>query len=128
MTPVQSNETASPGSVVDLATCNDVNYEVRDGVHGVSYREAKSKETNWTPVVAKRKKKHSVPFYVHCRFPPDHPIHHQNTISESSDSGSGSDCDLDSVIPSQAVNIHYNEVDGTPGLSVWTSKLDCRHQ
>ena len=35
---------------------------------------------------------------------------------------SGSDCDLSEVIPSGAVNIHYREIDGTPGISVWTHK------
>ena len=86
ITPSHSNgSTCSP--VVDLAECTAVSYEVRDGVHGVSFCQAVSKEANWTPVVAKRKKRRH---YIRRKFPPDH---HQNAISES-DSDSGSDCDL----------------------------------
>ena len=42
---------------VDLTACNDVNYEVREGVHGVTYHDKTGDQPNWTPVVAKRKKK-----------------------------------------------------------------------
>ena len=101
--------------------CSQVQYEVRNGIHGVSYCHTESSEAAWTPVVAKRRKKFPVPHYVHCRFPPDHPIHVQNTHSDL-DTDSGSDCDLREMIPSETVSIHYREIDGTPGLSVWTQK------
>ena len=68
---------------VDLLKCEHVQYEVRNDVHGVSYQQAESSDAGWTPVVAKRKKKVPVPQYVRCRFPPDHPIHAQSTVSDS---------------------------------------------
>ena len=109
--------------VVDLTVCSDVNYEVREGVHGVTYRCEGDEEAKWTPVVAKKRKKKCapVPLYLRRRFPPDHPIHQQNTTSNS-DSDSGSDCDLSIVIPSKPANVQYNEVNGTPGLSIRTNK------
>ena len=77
--------------------------------------------TSWTPVVAKRRKKCPVPQYMYHRFPLDHPIHVQNAVSDS-DTDSGSDHDLGEMIPSEAVNVQYREIDGTPGLTVWTCK------
>ena len=118
-THISSGNSSCSTTIPDLAKCTNVTYEVRDGVHGVSYHQAATKETSWTPVVAKRKK-HRIPHYVRRRFPPDHPIHRDH--SESGDSDSGSDCNLDTIIPqSGAVNVHYNAIDGAPGLSVWTS-------
>ena len=35
-------------SCVDLKTCFDVQYEVRDGVHGVSYHFSSDEGTGWT--------------------------------------------------------------------------------
>ena len=104
--------------VVDLTKCVQVQYEVRDGVHGVSFCQTESSEASWIPVVAKRRKKVPVPHYVRCMFPSDHPIH----AVPDSDIDSGSDCDLDEVIPSEAISVHYKEIDGTPGLSLWTLK------
>ena len=73
-------------------------------------------------VVAKRKKKQvSVSSFVRQRFAPDHPIHQRDATSDS-DSDSGSDVDLNNIIPSKPANVQYNEVDGTPGLSIWTNK------
>ncbi len=115
-TPVKPSPTT-----VDLSKCEHVQYEARNGIHGVFYQQAESSEAGWTPVVAKRKKKVPVPQYVRRRFPPDHPIHAQSIVSDS-DNDSGSDCDLGEVIPSGAVNVHYREIDGTQGLSVWTHK------
>lgn len=120
-TPAQQTlvfkEKSSPAAV-DLTKCAQVQYEVRDGIHGVSFHQTESNEAGWTPVVAKRKKKVPVPHYIRRRFPLDHPIH----AVPDSDTDSGSDCDLDELIPSEAVNIHYREIDGTPGLSLWTHK------
>ena len=117
-TPVSKEK--SPPAVVDLTKCAQVEYEVRDGEHGVLFRQAESSEAGWTPVVAKRRKKIPVPQYVRHRFPPDHPIH---AVSDpDTDTDSGSDCDLDEMIPSEAASIHYKEIDGTPGLSLWTHK------
>ena len=115
ITPAQLQQTPvskekSPPAVVDLTKCAQVEYEVRDGEHGVLFRQTESSEAGWTPVVAKRRKKIPVPQYVRHRFPPDHPIH---AVSDP-DIDSGSDCDL--------ASIHYKEIDGTPGLSLWTHK------
>ena len=107
---------------VDLTACNDVNYEVREGVHGVTYHDKTGDQPNWTPVVAKRKKKQvPVSSFVRQRFAPGHPIHQRDATSDS-DSDSGSDVDLNNIIPSKSANVQYNEVDGTPGLSIWTNK------
>ena len=87
----------------------------------MTYRYEAGDEANWTPVVAKRKRKYApVPTFVRRRFPPDHPIHRRNTSSDS-DADSVSECDLSTVIPRSA-NVQYNEVYGTPGLSMWTNK------
>ena len=58
------NEHSSPENVssplsVDLATCSEVQYEVKDGIHGVSYNRCDS-ESGWTPVVGRRR----VPDYI----------------------------------------------------------------
>ena len=84
-------------------------------------------EANWTPVVAKRKEVYApVPNFVCSRFQPNHPIHRRNASSDS-DADSGSKCDLSTVIPISA-NVQYNEVDGTPGLSIWTNKTQSWQQ
>ena len=103
---------------LNLETCTEVQYENRDGVHGISYRDAGDGEQGWTPVVGKRKKR-CVPYFIRQRFPRDHPIHQENP---SSDSDSGSDLDLDEVIPSGVADIQYKIIDGKPGLSVSTHK------
>ena len=121
---LQHNPDEDP--VVDLTVCSDINYEVREGVHGVTYcceAEDESREAKWTPVVAKkRKRKYApVPDFIHRRFPPDHPIHRRNASSDS-DTDSGSEYDLSTIIPSKSANVQYKEVDGTPGLSIWTNR------
>ena len=115
----QHNSDENP--VLDLASCNDINYEVRNGVHGVSYCQGASKEAGWTPVVGKKRKRKNAPIpnFVRRRFPPNHSIHQRNATSES-DTDSGSERDLNTIIPPETVNVHYSEVDGIPGLSVWT--------
>ena len=35
----------------DLTVCSNVNYEVREGIHGVFYH---CEDEEWTPVVAKK--------------------------------------------------------------------------
>ena len=117
-TKQKKNKTPQSTAVVDLTKCALVEYEVRDGEHGVSFRQTESSEAGWTPVVAKRRRKIPVPQYVRHRFPPDHPIH----AVPDPDTDSGSDCDLDEMIPSETANIHYKEIDGPPGLSLWTRK------
>jgi hypothetical protein len=117
--PLMTNGMYSNSSAcVHLTKCAQIEYEVRNGEHGVSFHQTESSEAGWTPVVAKRRKKIPVPQYVRHRFPPDHPIH----AVPDPDTDSGSDCDLDEMIPSEAASIHYKEIDGTPGLSLWTHK------
>ena len=116
-----STHSGSPSheTILNLETCTEVQYESRDGIHGVSYHDAEEGEQGWTPVIGKRKKRSHVPYFVRRRFPKDHPIHQDNPLS---DSGSSSDLDLDEVIPSGFAEVHYNVVDGKPGLSVSTHK------
>jgi len=103
---------------VDLAACSDAQYEVKDGVHGVSY-SCSSDQSNWTPVVGRRKKWGPVPDFIQRRFPPGHPL--RCSISPESDSASD-DLDLDTIIPTGAnVDVHFKLIDGTPGLAVKTS-------
>ena len=104
---------------VDLAACSDVQYEVKDGVHGVSYRCSSDDDSSWTPVVGRRKKGGPVPEYIRRRFPPDHRVHHSNSVSESDSDSVPDDLDLDAMIPTGA-NVHFQLVDGTPGLVVRT--------
>ena len=116
-----SSHPGSPShkTILNLETCSEVQYESRDGVHGVSYHDAEEGEQGWTPVVGKQKKRGRVPCFVRRRFPRDHQIHQDNP---SSDSGSSSDLDLDDVIPSGVADVQYKVVDGKPGLSVSTRK------
>ena len=115
-----SSHPGSPShkTILNLETCTEVQYESRDGVHGVSYHVAEEGEQGWTPVVGKRKKRGHVPCFVRRRFPSDHQIQD----NPSSDSGSSSDLDLDDVIPSRVADVQYKVVDGKPGLSVSTRK------
>jgi hypothetical protein len=99
---------------VDLAACSNVQYEVKDGVHGVSYRCSSDDGNSWTPVVGRRKKRGPVPEYLRRRSPPDHRVHHSNTVSDVPD-----DLDLDGMIPTGA-NVRFQLVDGTPGLAMRT--------
>ena len=54
---------SSPSHLVDLASCSEVQYEMKDGIHGVSYNHCDG-ESGWTPVVGRRKRR-SVPSYKH---------------------------------------------------------------
>ena len=77
---------SSSSSAVDLTVCSNVQYEMKDSVHGVSFTSHLG-EPGWTPVIGKKKKK-IIPDYVKRRFPPDHPIHHRE---DQSDTESGTD-------------------------------------
>ena len=112
------SQTGSPSHSIslNLEACTDVQYESRAGVHGVLYCDAEVGEQGWTPVVGKQKKCGRIPYFiVRQRFPRDHPIHQENPLS---DSGSGSDLDLDEVIPSGVADVQYKVIDGKPGLFV----------
>ena len=117
----QMSVTYDSARSIDLAACSEVQYEVQDGVHGVSYRCSKDDEqSSWTPVVGRRKKRGHVSDYLRYRFPPDHAVHHSNSSESDSDSVSN-DLDLGDMIPAGAnVDVHFKLIDGTPGLAVRT--------
>ena len=80
----QTSVTYDSACSTDLAACSEVQYEVQDGVHGVSYRCSNDDEqSSWTPVVG-RMKRGPASDYLRCGFPPDHPVYHSNS-SESDD-------------------------------------------
>ena len=109
------------GPSVDLTSCSKIQYEVKDGVHGVAYSLVDG-ESGWAPVVGKKKKRR-IPDLMKHRFPPDHPIHGSN--SSQSDSDSTSEEDLSIVIPVRVnADVYYNMVDNTPGLAVNYKNLD----
>ena len=101
---------------VDLTSCSSVQYMVKEGVHGVSYRNHLG-EQGWTPVIGRKKRRH-IPDYIKRRFPRDHPVHNPSSGSESDEQ------DLDNVIPSAGcnptVNVNYKMIDNISGLSVKT--------
>ena len=104
-------------SAVDLATCSNVQYLVKDGVHGVSYTGCRGNQ-EWTPVISRRKRR-TIPEFLKRRFPPDHPIHSHQPDAESTESES--EQDLSNVIPTgDNVTVNYTVVDNTPGLTVKT--------
>ena len=70
---------------VDLTVCSNIQYAVKEGVHGVSYTDCVG-EQGWTPVTGRKKKK-IIPDYIKRRFPPDHQVHNQPS-QESHESGS----------------------------------------
>ena len=55
----QQKPSEDPVVTVDLSVCSDINYEVREGVHGVTYRYEAGDEANCTPVVTKKKRKYA---------------------------------------------------------------------
>ena len=101
---------------VDLATCLNVSFELRDGQAGVRFEDSASNTSGWTPVVGRRKKRPRLPPHVLRRFPPDHPLRQSHT-SHCSDSSSEEDETL--VIP-QTADVYFDVVDGTPGLQIET--------
>ena len=56
---------------MDLATCSEIQYEVKEGIHGVAYSH--DGERDWTPVVGK-KKKSCIPDFIKRRYPADQPF------------------------------------------------------
>ena len=82
---------------VDLQNCDEVTYEKKDHVHGVSYIDENG-SAGWTPVVGRKKKRCRLPEVFLRRFPPEGHLRQANQ-SDPSDS----DQDLDDLIPSHAV-------------------------
>ena len=80
---VPINEHSSPevAAKLDLAACSEIQYEVKEGIHGVAYSH--DGERGWIPVVGKKKKR-CIPDFIKRRFPPDHPVRTSNS-SESDD-------------------------------------------
>jgi hypothetical protein len=109
----RSSPTGSLDSpAVDLAECTNIQYAMKDGVSFTGHL----KEQGWTPVVGRRRRR-SIPNFVKRQFPPDHPIHHRDSDTESeSDEGA-----LDIAIPTGGTaTIDYMMIDNTPGLIVKT--------
>ena len=65
--------TSGTNTDVDLTTCSEVQFELRDGVPGVCYQDTEN-TAGWTPVISRRRKRPQLPSYVLHRFPPDHPL------------------------------------------------------
>ena len=100
---------------VDLTECTNIQYAMKDGVHGVSYT-GNLEEQGWTPVVGRRRRR-SVPDFVKRRFPRDHPIHHRGSDAESESDEEA----LDNAIPTGGTaTVDYMMIDNTPGLMVKT--------
>ena len=99
---------------VDLNACTAVEYEQKDGAHGVRFICDEKK--GWTPVIGKRSW-HKVPTcLLRLRAPPR--VRASLPSSDSSASGaetSDSDCFLH--IPA---DVHYSPHSGKPGLPVTT--------
>ena len=119
---VPINEHSSPevavneGPPVDLATGSEIQYEVKEGIHGVAYSH--DGERGWIPVVGKKKKR-CIPDFIKRRFPPDHPVRTSN--SPKSDDDSTSEKDLNTVVPTGAiVDVQLKMVDNTSGRTVRT--------
>jgi len=102
---------------VDLQNCDEVTYEKKDHVLGVSYIDENG-SAGWTPVVGRKKKRCRLPEVFLHRFPPEACLQRANQ-SDPSDS-SGSDQDLDDLIPSHAVVSFSFDEDMQPGLSIKT--------
>lgn len=51
---------------IDLATCSNINFEVRDGQPGVCYTANTGESSEWTPVVGRRRKRPRPPPAVCC--------------------------------------------------------------
>ena len=98
---------------VDLTICSKVQFELRDGVPGVSYQDTEN-TAGWTPVSGRRRKRPQLPPYVLRRFPPDHPLRRNQSNSDS-------ETDEEICIPQNAdTDVCFNILDGVPGLQVTT--------
>ena len=92
-------------------------YEKKNHVHGVCYTDENG-SAGWTPVVGRKRKRCHLPEVFLHRFPPEACLRHANQ-SDSSDS-SGSDQDLDDLIPNHTVVTFSFDEDMQPGLSIET--------
>ena len=111
---MNTSSSGNASSVVDLKSYNEVTYEKKGDVHGVSHKNEDG-STGWTPVVGKKKKR-IVPEGFLRRLPPEARLRYSKPSTSDSDS---SDQDLDDVIPSNAtVTFSFN--DDVPGLSIET--------
>ena len=107
-----------PGDSVDLTSCSNVNFEIRDGCPGVRYQDPDDNKAGWTPVVDRRRRKKRLPDFVLRRFSPDHRMQmaHRDSGNQSDDSSSG---DEELTIPTGA-NVQFSVNEGTPGLQIRT--------
>ena len=55
---------------IDLQNCDEVTYEKKDNIHGVSYTDENGL-AGWTPVVGRKKKHCHHPEMFLRRFPPE---------------------------------------------------------
>ena len=107
---------------ISLQNCDEVSYEKKDDIHGVSYTDENGL-AGWTPVVGRKKKKrcHLSEMFLR-RFPPEARLRHANHSDSSSDS-SGSDQDLDHLIPTHAAVTFSFDEDMQPDLSIKTRSI-----
>ena len=107
-----------PGDGVDLTSCSNVNFEMRDGCPGVQYQDPDDNEAEWTPVVGRRRRKKRLPDFVLRRFSPDRRMQmaHRDCGNQSDDSSSG---DEELTIPTGA-NVQFSINERTPGLQIRT--------
>ena len=98
-----SEDSSDVNTAIDLISCTNVQYEVVDGVQGVTYE--RDGESGWTQVVGKRKKRKS------CS-------------SGQSLEPSSSDVELGNVIPSDPnVVVTYHTLANSPGLRIRQNRL-----
>ena len=93
----------SVSEVINLAKCQEVVYEMRDGKPGVKF--TKGDEEGWTPVVRKcSRKKSNIVYSTHT---------HSQCVERCEFSG-----DEDLEITAHTRSVKYRVVDGTPGLRI----------
>ena len=92
-----------------------IDWSQKDNVHGVSYTDENGL-AGWTLVVGRKKNHCHLPEAFLHRFPPEACLRYANQ-SDSSDS-SGSDQDLDNLIPSHAAVTFSFDEDMQPGFSI----------
>ena len=105
---------------INLRSSINIQYEKRDGMHGVSYC-ADGSEEGWTSVTGKRLKR-AVPLHLvlHHRAPP-HDV--RARLPPDSESSGGNDCsDVELNIPDHA-NINFSVIDDKPGLQMNTRNI-----
>ena len=97
LTRSPSASTNTSPQVPNLSKCQDVRYESRNYMPGVSYKSVDGKD-EWTPVI--RRKRKTVKLFRNC--------------SESESSGSDSEVDV-----SCSRKVEYEKRDGIPGLNIY---------